>query len=105
MDLIDQVQDVEDRFARRNTEPAPRPVRQMPVAIATHIKESLAKEGRVAPLVLLPEGAEHVRSMRPEALEALTRNIQLAGFPDAGFEFAGPGGVTLFFQSEELLKN
>ena len=106
MDLIDQIQDVEDRFALRNTAPAPRPVRQIPAAIAAHIKASLASEGYVAPMVLTLVGAQHIREMRPDALEALTRTIRLAGFPQAGFEFEGDGGgVTLIFQGEELLKN
>ncbi len=104
-DLIDQIQEVDERFARRNTRETPRPVRQMPVAIATHIKASLEREGMVTPMTLLPEGAEHVREMRPDALDALVRTIRMAGFPEAGFEFEGEGRVTLIFQSEELLKN
>lgn len=105
-DLIDQIQEVDERFARRNSRETPRPVRQMPAAIAAHIKASLASEGYVAPMVLTLVGAQHIREMRPDALEALTRTIRLAGFPQAGFEFEGDGGgVTLIFQSEELLKN
>jgi hypothetical protein len=106
MDLIDQIEDVNERFALRNSGEVPRPVRRVPAAIAAHIKDSLAREGRVVPMVLTLVGAQHVREMRPDALEALTRTIRLEGFPQAGFEFEGDGGgVTIVFQSERLSKN